>query len=98
GVERDAEGLTKALASLESVGQVADGDPVIENATIAARFVTECALRRKETRGGHYRSDYPEADPQWQRRSAITLAGLHLRSALKTGELVAVIGGTTDRL
>jgi L-aspartate oxidase len=98
GVERNAEGLTKALAILESVGEAADGDPVIENATIAARFITECALRRKESRGGHYRSDYPQADPQWLRRSAITLAGLHLRSALKAGELASVIGATTDRI
>ena len=97
GVERDAEGLTKALAILEAVDQVADGDPVIENVTIAARLIAECALRRKESRGGHYRSDYPEASPQWQRRSTITLAGLDLRSALKTGEFSAVFGGTTDR-
>ena len=97
GVERDAEGLTKALATLESVTEAADGDPVIENAAIAARLIAECALRRKESRGGHFRSDHPDASAEWQRRSSITLAGLGLRSALKKGELSAVIGATSDR-
>lgn len=92
GVERDAEGLTKALQTLSTVNEAADGDPVIENTVLTARFITECALRRKESRGGHYRADYPEPTLQWQRRSAITLAGLELRSALKAGELPAIIG------
>ncbi len=96
GVERDAAGLTRALDMLRAIAEAGDGDPMIENATLAARLITECALRRKESRGGHYRSDYPEPVAQWQRRSAITLAGLDLRSALKGGGLAAVIGTKTD--
>ena len=97
GVERDADGLTRALQTLATLNEAADGDPVIENAVLTARLVTECALRRKESRGGHYRSDYPEPSPQWQRRSSITLAGLELRSALKSEELSAMIDTAPDR-
>ena len=96
GVERDAEGLTKALETLASIGAVADGDPVIENAVLSARLIVECALRRKESRGGHYRRDFPDADARWQRRSSITLAGLELRSALKEGGLSAVLASAAD--
>lgn len=96
GVERNAEGLVSALNTLESIGAAADGDTVIENAVLTARLVVECALRRKESRGGHYRTDFPEPSPRWQRRSSITLAGLDLRSALKSGELSAMIATTAD--
>lgn len=92
GVERDAAGLTHALQALGTITEAADGDPVVGNALITARLITECALRRKESRGGHYRSDYPEPRPEWQRRSSITLAGLELRSALQGEELPAMLG------
>lgn len=29
--------------------------------------ILRCALERKESRGAHYRDDYPEKDPAWQR-------------------------------
>ena len=91
GVERDADGLAAALKTLEAVGEAADGDPVIGNAVLAARLITECARRRKESRGAHYRRDYPSLDPKWKRRSSITLAGLDLRSAMASTGLAAAI-------
>lgn len=97
GVERDAEGLTVALQTLASLAEAADGDPVIGNAVLAARLVAECALRRKESRGAHYRCDFPDPSPGWQRRSSITLTGLDLRAALKSGALSGVVGTERDR-
>ena len=97
GVERDGDGLSKALQTLGTISEAADGDPVIENTVLGARLITECALRRRESRGGHFRSDYPEPSPRWQRRSSITLAGLELRSALQGEELPAMIGAAPIR-
>lgn len=91
GVERHAEGLASALQTLDSIADAADGDLVIENAVLTARLIAESALRRKESRGAHYRSDFPEPSPRWQRRSSITLMGLDLRLALKGGELAPLI-------
>ncbi|MBS3733612.1 MAG: L-aspartate oxidase [Phycisphaerae bacterium] len=39
----------------------------IQNMLTAAFVVSECALRREETRGVHYREDFPETDPGWAR-------------------------------
>ena len=33
-----------------------------------ARLVTEAALAREESRGAHYRRDWPEPREEWRRR------------------------------
>ena len=33
---------------------------MMHNMIDAARIITQAALERKESRGGHYRTDYPE--------------------------------------
>ena len=40
----------------------------------AARLVAEGALNRRESRGGHFRSDYPDTDQAQARRSASVAA------------------------
>jgi L-aspartate oxidase len=59
GLERDAEGLTKALDVIGAIERAANGEPSLLNMTAAARLVTTAALARHESRGGHCRSDYP---------------------------------------
>ena len=38
------------------------------NLVQTARLIVEGALRRKESRGGHYRSDFPRAKSTWRGR------------------------------
>jgi len=55
GVERCEAGLSQLLTLIESLqDQYGDVD-----ALLAARFIVEGALRRTESRGGHFRTDYP---------------------------------------
>ena len=54
----------------------------------AALMVTAAALKREESRGGHYRSDFPKTDPKQARRTFLTLADA--RRIAATAETVRV--------
>lgn len=75
GVVRTRRGLTRALLTLREIADTAAiGDTKLANMALAARLVTASALLRTESRGGHYRADFPEADPAQAHRSFITVA------------------------
>jgi L-aspartate oxidase len=80
GLERDAVGLSAALATIEAVERAGAGEPALLNMTAAAKMVTAAALARHESRGGHFRSDYPQTDIV-ATRSFLTLADAEKISA-----------------
>jgi len=73
GLERDAAGLKDALHTIDQVERVSGGEPALLNMTASARLVTAAALARTESRGGHYRSDFPETRAEAE-RTFLTLA------------------------
>jgi L-aspartate oxidase len=75
GVLRDAAGLSFALRSLLALRgrALATQNLDLRNRTEAALLIAASALRRRESRGGHFRSDFPAADPAQAHRSFITL-------------------------
>ena len=73
GLERNAEGLEQALAVIARLEQSSGGEPALLNMLAAARLATAGALVRQESRGGHWRSDFPLARKDG-RRSLMTLA------------------------
>ena len=76
GIVRDREGLEEALEELQRLEELPlrarPGRELMEafeakNALLVARLVAHAALLREESRGAHYRSDWPEARDEWLR-------------------------------
>jgi L-aspartate oxidase len=73
GVIRDAASLSTALRTIAALEAEAGKDRRFANMLIAAKLIAAAALKREESRGAHFRSDYPAADPRLAARSHITL-------------------------
>ena len=69
GLVRDESGLLAALAAFDRLAAHIPNQPSeSRNLLTVARLISTAAWMRRESRGGHYRSDYPHSDPQWRRR------------------------------
>jgi L-aspartate oxidase len=71
-LERDAAGLRSALDVITRI-ETASNEPALLNMTAAAKLVTAAALTRKESRGGHWRTDFPQTEASGV-RTFLTLA------------------------
>jgi len=60
-LERDAAGLCAALDVITRLENTSS-EPALLNMAAAAKLVTAAALAREESRGGHWRSDFPKTD------------------------------------
>lgn len=88
GVERNAEGLRQALADIQAAEAKCSRMSIL-NMMTCAKIIAVSALKRTESRGGHFRSDYPETDPAQAKRSFITLAEVEEVAAAEAGALAA---------
>jgi L-aspartate oxidase len=61
-LRRDGHGLTSALNELRTLATGGPFDPETANMLLIAQGVTLAALSREESRGGHYRTDFPQRE------------------------------------
>jgi L-aspartate oxidase len=67
GIARTAKGLRQCIAELDDIGsRIAAGATEEQNLLDTARLIAEAALMRKESRGGHFRQDFPREKKKWR--------------------------------
>lgn len=77
GIIRSGEQLRRACEILEGVALEPCLQPnrqlfEIRNMHTVIWLIARCALARRESRGAHYRTDYPEKRPEFQKHSRIS--------------------------
>lgn len=98
GIFRDEHGLLRAKKSLLSIkkevkqmkarslvrGRNRDlqDSLEIENMIVTAQAVVAAAILRKESRGAHSRTDYPQTLPEWKKNIAVTQEGDTIRTRI----------------
>jgi L-aspartate oxidase len=85
GVRRTGVGLHQALAQIAELEQTQPDAPDFQNMCATATLIAASALLRTESRGAHWRDDYPDANPDKAHRSYLTLKdAMHLRQMAVT--------------
>jgi L-aspartate oxidase len=91
GLERNATSLCRALGEILAIERAGAFEPALLNVTTAAKLVLAGAINRRESRGGHFRTDFPKTEPKGV-RTFLTLADAEkiVDAALaETGEIHA---------
>lgn len=73
GVLRNRDDMLEGLRVILDL-EKANKDAAFRNALATAKLVATSALRRLESRGGHFRTDFAETRPEWQHRTFLTLS------------------------
>ena len=74
---RNEEGLKKALEKIDEIEKNSHNVKIngiidlqkyfeLRNMVVVAKLVTKSALYREESRGAHYREDFPETKEEWR--------------------------------
>jgi len=96
GLVRNESGLAEALDRLSGIAfgrQPAQSVQEVNNKLINARLIAGSAMNRLESRGAHFRSDYPgKNDSQWKKR----LVACYDLSDRRVRYATAEIGGTRE--
>jgi len=81
GVTRSKKSLTEALSEIDQIGRVLAADfhspkgHELQNMTIVAYLIVKSALLREESRGTHFREDFPLPDDKnWRKHTVLRMA------------------------
>jgi len=79
GIVRDRAGLTRAIQTLSGTEWEPMGTPTLaaierRNIHQVAELIAKCGLWREESRGAHFRTDFPEKRASFERASSVSRA------------------------
>lgn len=74
GVIRTGSGLMRAIDEIAAIAAMQPGCDQLLNMTATARLICTAALNRRESRGAHFRADFPEPCGESGQRSVLTLS------------------------
>jgi L-aspartate oxidase len=88
GVLRNGPNLDRAATALDELAARTTDRPCTEaweatNLHTVASLIAASARRREETRGSHWRSDFPDASDEWRGHLVITLDGETLTTTFR---------------
>ena len=69
GLVRHESGLREAQRRLEELAAEFGDAPVLRNLLVVGSLITDAALARRESRGSHFRTDFPDSDEAFAKRS-----------------------------
>ena len=80
GILRSGDGLRRAVRRLESITGMPFSDAdrrrhEIRNMFALLSLIARCALARQESRGAHFRADFPDKRPEFAKHSLISKPG-----------------------
>ncbi|MEO1136086.1 MAG: L-aspartate oxidase [Pseudomonadota bacterium] len=61
---RDAAGLQSLISAIHEINETAEMTSGLKSAVITAELIAQGALMREESRGGHFRSDFPDTEAE----------------------------------
>jgi L-aspartate oxidase len=85
GVVRNGDHLMDAVQAFAAIERDT-GNIALRNMATTALIVAASAWSRRESRGAHYRSDYPAEDPAQRKRTMTTLAEARKIAASMAGD------------
>ena len=83
GIIRSSDSITQAINKLERASEQLDLTPIsvgeleLFNLLDVSRLIARAALERRESRGAHFRSDFPERDDKNWDRHLIYRSGIN---------------------
>ena len=79
GIIRSEEGLNRSLAALKALGKSETLTQAETDESLLGMAMLRAALERRESRGAHWREDYPESQEAFRKTTVVSYDGQQIK-------------------